>query len=196
MKNLSKFMLTAGLMLTASLALAHPGHGDVLHTHNAFLSGLMHPFMGLDHLLAMAAIGFWSMRQNNTMKSGTPLFAVGGMVLGAAIAWAGVSLAGVETGIAMSVLLAGVLIATLAKLPTAIGGTLVALFMIAHGYAHGAEMAAGSNIVTYMVGFLAATLAITFGGRALGVAMQKSDNRITRALGGVVAVIGGFMAAS
>ncbi len=195
MKNLSKFMLTAGLMLTATFALAHPGHGEVLHTHNAFLSGLMHPFMGLDHLLAMAAIGFWSMRQNNTMKRGTPLFVAGGMILGAAIAWAGVSLAGIETGIAMSVLLAGVLIATLTKLPTAIGGTLVALFMVTHGYAHGTEMAAGANIATYMIGFVAATLAITYGGRALGAAMQKSDNRITRALGGVVAIIGGVMAA-
>ena len=182
MNRLTKLLMTVGLVLTAGVAVAHPGHGE--HT-GGFLSGLLHPMMGLDHLLAMAAIGFWSMRQSAGMKRSAPLFVVGGMVGGAAIAWAGVSLAGIETGIAMSVLLAGVLIATMAKLPTAIGGSLVALFMLTHGYAHGAEM----------LGFVIATLAITFVGRGLGAAMMKADNRISRAMGGVIAVIGGVLAA-
>src|SRR5690554_2314868 len=119
MNRITKLLMTVGLMLTATLAAAHPGEGA--HTHSDFLSGLLHPMLGIDHLLAMAAIGFWSIRQNTTMKRGAPLFVVGGMVVGAGIAWGGVSLAGVETGIAMSVLLAGVLIATMAKLPTVIG---------------------------------------------------------------------------
>ena len=189
----AKLLMTIGLMLTATLAIAHPGHGETVS--NGFMSGLLHPLMGLDHLLAMGAIGFWSIRQNTTMKRGTPLFVVGGMIAGAGLAWAGVSLAGIETGIAMSVLLVGVLIATLAKLPTAVGGTLVALFMVAHGYAHGTEMTQGSSLLLYMAGFVVATLAITFVGRGLGTAMLKADNRITRALGGVVAIIGGVLAA-
>lgn len=192
MNRVTKLLMTVGLMLTASVAVAHPGHGE--HT-GGFLSGLLHPMMGLDHLLAMAAIGFWSMRQSAGMKRSAPLFVVGGMIGGAAIAWAGVSLAGIETGIAMSVLLAGVLIATMAKLPTAIGGSLVALFMLTHGYAHGAEMTAGTSLISYMLGFVIATLAITFVGRGLGAAMMKADNRITRAMGGVIAVIGGVLAA-
>lgn len=193
MNRMTKLLMTVGLMLTATVAAAHPGHGA--HTHSDFLSGLLHPMLGIDHLLAMAAIGFWSIRQNAAMKNGVPLFVVGGMVLGAALAWGGLSLAGVETGIAMSVLLAGVLIATLAKLPTAVGGTLVTLFMIAHGYAHGAEMTAGASLFSYMAGFVVATLAITFVGRRLGTLMLSADNRVTRALGGVVAVIGGVLAA-
>ena len=192
MNRVTKLLMTVGLMLTASVAVAHPGHGE--HT-GGFLSGLLHPMMGLDHLLAMAAIGFWSMRQSAGMKRSAPLFVVGGMIGGAAIAWAGVSLAGIETGIAMSVLLAGVLIATMAKLPTAIGGSLVALFMLTHGYAHGVEMTAGTSLISYMLGFVIATLAITFVGRGLGAAMMKADNRITRAMGGVIAVIGGVLAA-
>ena len=193
MNRMIQLLMTAGLMLTTTLAVAHPGDG--IHTHNDFLSGLLHPMMGFDHLLAMAAIGFWSIRQNATMKRGAPLFVVGGMVLGAAIAWGGVSLAGVETGIAMSVVLAGVLIATMAKLPTVIGGTLVALFMVTHGYAHGAEITEGASLMAYMIGFIIATLAITFVGRGLGTLMLRADNRITRTLGGVVAVIGGVLAA-
>lgn len=194
MNKMTKLLMTVGLMLTATAASAHPGHG-VLHTHNDFLSGLLHPMTGLDHLLAMAAIGFWSIRQSTAMKNGTPLFVVGGMMAGAALAWGGLSLVGVEIGIAMSVLLAGILIATMAKLPTAVGGTLVALFMITHGYAHGTEMTAGASLMSYMAGFVIATLAITFVGRSLGTVMLKADNRITRALGGVVAVIGGVLAA-
>jgi len=58
------------------------------------------------------------------------------MVLGAGIAWGGLSLPGVETRIAPSVLLAGILIATMTKLPTAVGGSLVAAFMVFHGFAH------------------------------------------------------------
>lgn len=194
MKIMTKLLMALGLMLTATAAIAHPGHGA--HVHSDFLSGLLHPMMGLDHLLAMAAIGFWSIRQSTAMKNGAPLFVVAGMILGSAIAWAGVSLTGVETGIAMSVLLAGVLIATMAKLPTAVGGTLVALFMVTHGYAHGAEMTAGASLVSYMAGFVLATLAITFAGRGLGALMLKADNRVSRALGGVVAVIGGVLAAA
>ena len=193
MNRMTKLLMTVTLMLTATVAAAHPGDG--LHIHSGFLSGLLHPMLGIDHLLAMAAIGFWSIRQSAGMKRSAPLFVVGGMVVGAAIAWGGISLAGVETGIAMSVLLAGVLIATMAKLPTAVGGTLVALFMVAHGYAHGAEMTAGSSLLLYMAGFVIATLAITFVGRGLGTVMLKADNRITRALGGVIAVIGGVLAA-
>lgn len=193
MNTMTKLLMTAGLMLTATVAAAHPGHG--VQNHSDFISGLLHPVMGIDHLLAMAAIGFWSIRQSTAMKRGAPLFVVGGMVAGAAIAWAGISLAGVETGIAMTVLLAGVLIATMAKLPTAVGGTLVALFMVTHGYAHGAEMAEGASLMSYMAGFVIATLAITFVGRGLGAVMLKADNRISRALGGVVAVIGGMLAA-
>lgn len=193
MNKMTKLLMASGLMLTATMAVAHPGHG--LHTHNDFLSGLLHPMLGIDHLLAMAAIGFWSIRQGTGMQRGAPLFVVGGMLVGAAIAWSGISLAGVETGIAMSVLLAGVLIATLAKLPTLIGGALVTLFMITHGYAHGAEMTEGASLLAYMLGFVLTTLAITFAGRGLGSLMLKADNRITRALGGVVAVIGGILAA-
>lgn len=195
MRTVTKLLMTTGLMLTATAALAHPGHGTDIHS--GFLSGLLHPLMGFDHLLAMAAIGFWSMRQSTAMKRGTPLFVVGGMVVGAAIALAGINLAGVETGIALSVLLVGVLIATLAKLPTAVGGTLVALFMIAHGYAHGAEMAAGTGLLSYMTGFLVATLAITFAGRGLGALLikTKTDSRVSQALGGMIAVIGGVLAA-
>ncbi len=188
MKRLTKILATAGLMLTATTALAHPGH-----TEGGFTSGLLHPMLGLDHLLAMAAIGFWSVRQSKLMKNATPAFVVGGMILGAVLAWGGLSLPGVETGITFSVLLAGILIATLAKLPTVVGGSLVAAFMVFHGFAHGAEMPEGATLVAYLTGFSIATLLITFVGRGLGVLMLKADSRFSRGVGGVLAVAGAYL---
>ncbi|MDS1311491.1 HupE/UreJ family protein [Marinobacter xiaoshiensis] len=191
MKLTAKLLTAAALLAASASAMAHPGHAE-----GGFISGLLHPMLGLDHLLAMAAIGFWSVRQSATLKNSTPLFVIGGMILGAGIAWAGFSLPGVETGIALSVLLAGILIATMAKLPTAVGGTLVAAFMVFHGFAHGTEMPAGAALVAYLAGFSIATLALTFVGRGLGALMQKTDNRFGRVLGGVVAATGAFLAAA
>ncbi|MBU2873563.1 HupE/UreJ family protein [Marinobacter salexigens] len=190
MKLTAKLLTAAALLTAFASAMAHPGHAE-----GGFTSGLLHPMLGLDHLLAMAAIGFWSVRQNKLMKNATPAFVIGGMILGAALAWGGLSLPGVETGIALSVLLAGILIATMAKLPTAVGGTLVAAFMVFHGFAHGTEMPAGSALVAYLTGFSIGTLALTFVGRGLGALMQKADNRFGRWLGGVVAAIGAVLAA-
>ncbi|WP_420389365.1 HupE/UreJ family protein [Marinobacter sp.] len=194
MNQTTKLLMAAGLLLTATTAAAHTGHGA--HAENGFLSGLLHPMLGLDHLLAMAAIGFWSVRQSNTMKQITPLFVIGGMVLGAGIAWGGMSLPGVETGITFSVLVAGILIATLAKLPTAVGGALVGAFMLFHGFAHGAEMPAGATLAAYLAGFSIATLAITLVGRGLGSLMLKADSRFSRGVGGVLAVAGAYLTAA
>lgn len=184
----SKLLATVALLTASATAMAHPGHAE-----GSFASGLLHPMLGLDHLLAMAAIGFWSVRQRRALKNATPALALAGMILGAALAWGGLSLPGVETGITASVLIAGILIATLAKLPTAVGGTLVGAFMLFHGFAHGAEMPEGATLVAYMTGFSIATLAITLAGRGLGTLMLKADNRFSQALGGVLAVAGAYL---
>ena len=191
MKLASKLLTAAALLTASATAMAHPGHAE-----GGFTSGLLHPMLGLDHLLAMAAIGFWSLRQSATMKNATPLFAIGGMILGALLAVGGLNLPGVETGISLSVLVAGVLIATMTKLPTAVGGTLVAAFMVFHGFAHGTEMPAGAALASYLAGFTIATLALTFAGRGLGALMQKTDHRYGRVLGGAVAATGAFLAAA
>lgn len=192
MKAITRLLITSGLMITATAASAHPGHD----AGTGFISGLLHPMLGLDHLLAMAAIGFWSVRQNKLMKNATPAFVIGGMISGAALAWGGLNVPGVETGITFSVLVAGILIATLAKLPTAVGGTLVGAFMLFHGFAHGAEMPEGATLVAYLTGFSIATLAITLVGRGLGSLMLKADSRFSRGVGGVLAVAGAYLAAA
>ncbi|GGX92674.1 protein hupE [Litchfieldella qijiaojingensis] len=178
------------LLMMAGMAFAHPGHEH----ESGFASGLAHPLLGLDHLLAMAAIGIWSIRQSTPMRRGAPWLAAGGMLLGAGLAWGGLAMPGVETGIALSVLLAGVLITALVKLPAALGGALIVAFMLFHGHAHGSELPPGASMLAYLAGFTLATLAITYVGRALGDALMAKENRILRMLGAMIAVAGGVFA--
>ena len=75
------------------------------------------------------------------------------------------------------------------------GGTLVAAFMVFHGFAHGAEIPAGAHFMAYMAGFGLATLAIAFAGRGFGALLMKSDNRVSQAVGVALAVTGAFFTA-
>ncbi|MGM8850227.1 HupE/UreJ family protein [Salinicola halophyticus] len=179
-------------LLVASAALAHPG--PLPHTHGgSFFAGLMHPLSGLDHLLAMLAIGLWSCRQAPALRRAMPLLIALGMVAGAGLAWAGVPLLGVEFGIASSVLLAGVLLASLVKLPSALGGSLVFAFILLHGHAHGSELAPGASAALYALGFVIASVAITLAGRFTGNWLMKRDSRWLRGIGAAIAAAGGAL---
>ncbi|WP_353981740.1 HupE/UreJ family protein [Salinicola endophyticus] len=179
-------------LLLASAAYAHPG--QLPHTHGgSFLAGLMHPLTGLDHLLAMLAIGLWSCRQAPTLRRAMPALIALGMVCGAGLAWAGVPLLGVEFGIASSVLLAGVLLATLVKLPSAVGGTLVFAFILLHGHAHGSELAPGASALLYALGFVVTSVAITLVGRHAGAWLAQRDSRWLRGIGAAIAAAGGAL---
>ncbi|PMR72648.1 HupE/UreJ family protein [Billgrantia endophytica] len=179
------------LLLMAGVAMAHPGHH---HPENGFAAGVTHPLLGIDHLLAMLAIGIWSLRQPRSLSMGTPLLAAGGMLLGAGLAWGGLALPGVEFGIAMSVLLAGVLIAALVKVPAAVGAGVVVLFMLFHGHAHGNEMPHGASMLAYLAGFTLATLTITLAGRLAGAWLMARESRLLRGLGVAIAAAGAFFA--
>ncbi|NRB54377.1 MAG: HupE/UreJ family protein [Salinicola sp.] len=180
------------VLLVASAAMAHPG--ALPHTHGgSFVAGLMHPLSGLDHLLAMLAIGLWSCRQSSTLRRAMPLLIALGMVAGAGLAWAGIPLLGVEFGIASSVLLAGVMLACLVKLPTAVGGTLVFAFILLHGHAHGSELAPGASAALYALGFVIASVAITVVGRLAGNWLMQRDSRWLRGIGAAIAAVGGTL---
>ncbi|TDX32722.1 urease accessory protein [Modicisalibacter xianhensis] len=182
------------ITLAAMSAFAHPGHDGA--GHGGFQAGLLHPMLGVDHLLAMLAIGLWSVRQQGSLRRYMPGLMLAGMWGGAALAWNGLALPGVETGIALSVLLAGVLVAMLTRLPGMLGGGLVAAFMLFHGHAHGSELPAGASLLTYLIGFSLATVAIAVVGKGFGALLQRCETRWVRALGTTIAAIGGAFALS
>jgi urease accessory protein len=160
MKRIAKIFVPAvTLALVSTAAVAHPQAGA--HAHG-FLDGFAHPFTGLDHLLAMVAVGVWSARQSNARWL-PPTF-VGMVMVGMWSGAAGLAIPGLETGIALTVAVMGLLIALAARLPAAAGAAMVGAFALLHGNAHGLELPAASSAA----GLLAASTLLVYGGRLLG----------------------------
>lgn len=152
MKHSRAIALTA-LCLFAGAASAHTGN----HVVTGFTSGLTHPLLGLDHLLAMIGIGLWAAQQGGRVLWAVPAAFVGAMLLGGGMSLAGVSLPHVETGIAASVLVLGLLIATRQQWAVKTGMAIAAGFALFHGYAHGLEMPQAASPALYALGFVLAT---------------------------------------
>ena len=153
----------------AALAQAHPGHGA-----GGFASGLAHPLHGLDHLLAMVAVGLWAAQLGGRAQWLVPASFVGVMALGGALGMAGVGLPFAGQGILASVLILGVLIAAAVRLPLAVSMGIVGFFALCHGHAHGAEMPVNAVGAVHALGFAMATALLHGGGLGLGVLMQRT----------------------
>ena len=173
----------------SGLALAHPGHESA-----SFLSGFSHPLGGLDHLLAMLAVGLYAAQQAARARWSLPLGFVLAMLLGAGLGAFGLGLPAVETGIATSVLVLGLLIAFAIRLPLAASLPLVALFALFHGHAHHAEMGTAS-LLTYAAGFALATACLHAAGFMLARWLPQSPAGLAakRIAGACVAAIGGVL---
>lgn len=155
-------LFTAALLLVPAAALAHPGHGA-----SGLGAGLAHPLLGLDHLLAMAGIGFWAAWRRGGREAG----AIGAAFLVAMLVGFGIGLgqapaAMVEFGIVGSVLVTGALVLGARRLPMPAAAALAALFALCHGHAHGVEMAAGLSALQFGVGFAFASAALLGAGAA------------------------------
>lgn len=181
MKNDRTIALTA-LCLFAGTASAHTGS----HTVTGFVSGLTHPMLGLDHLLAMVAIGLWAAQQGGRALWAVPAAFVGAMGMSGGLAWAGLSLPYVETGIAASVLVLGLLIATQRQWAVTVGMAIAAGFALFHGYAHGLEMPQATSPALYALGFVLATLGL----HGLGMAGSLIGRRAVQVTGAGIAVTG------
>lgn len=181
-------VIVAGL--AAMPALAHPG----AHHAADFSTGILHPLTGWDHLLAMLAVGIWAAQQRRLAWSMLAVFPAA-MVLGALLPFAGHALPAVESGIAASVLVLGLMVAFAVRLPAPAGAAMVGLFALFHGYAHGVELPAGASAAAYGSGFLIATLGLHLAGAAGSTAMQKLQAAAVRAAGAAVAVSGAWMLA-
>lgn len=188
-KHISRWPLALAALVSSGAAMAHPGHAD------GALAGLAHPFTGLDHLLAMVAVGVWAAQLDGRAKWFVPASFVALMAASAGMAMAGVQLPMVEGGIAASVLVMGLLIAFSVKMPAVLGAAMVGLFAVFHGYAHGSEMPAMSTAWQYGLGFVAATAVLHAVGLGLGAGLRRQAQWM-RASGVLVAASGAWMLAS
>ncbi|NQD91584.1 HupE/UreJ family protein [Pseudomonas sp. CrR25] len=188
--NLRLPLFALALLASPTLAFAHPGHAQP-----GLLAGLSHPLQGLDHLLAMLAVGLWAAQQVGVARWALPLAFLASMLLGGLLGFAGLQLPLLETGIASSVLALGVLVAVAVRLPLAIALGLTVLFALSHGVAHGLELPALASPWAYAGGFLAATAALHGAGYALVRGLPPAAAPLVRLAGVASALTGAWLLA-
>ncbi|SDI09923.1 urease accessory protein [Pseudomonas benzenivorans] len=188
--NLRQSLFALALLLSPTLAFAHAGHD-----HSGLLSGLAHPLLGLDHLLAMLAVGLWAAQQSGAARWAVPLGFVGSMLLGGLFGFGGVQLPLLETAIASSLLALGLLVAVAARLPLAIALGLTGLFGLSHGLAHGLELPAQASPWAYAGGFVIATAALHAAGYALVHGLPQAAAPLVRLAGAASALSGACLLA-
>lgn len=171
------------LCLLAGTASAHTGDHA---TATGFSGGLAHPLSGLDHVLAMLAIGLWAAQQGGRALWAIPAAFVGAMALGGGLALSGLSLPQVETGIAASVLVLGLLIAIRRQWAVTAGMAIAAAFALFHGYAHGLEMPQAASPALYALGFVLATAFL----HGTGIAGSLVGRRAIQLVGAGIAATG------
>lgn len=169
-------------------AAASPAAAHVDPVAHGSLAGIARPFMGLDHVIAMVAVGLWAVAMGGRAMIALPGAFVGAMVAGFGLALWGVTLPVVEPMIAASVVALGVAVALAARLDMRFGVGIVALFGLFHGAAHGAELG-GAGALAFGAGFVVATVALHLAGMGLGAVIARSTAAM-RVAGAVTAVAG------
>jgi len=174
--------------LVPSLAFAHVGVSPI----HDLMHGLAHPLTGIDHVLAMLAVGVFAANLGGRALWAVPLSFMGCMLLGGALGMLSVPVPHVEVGIALSLVGLGIAVAMKWDLPVVAAMALAGLFAVFHGHAHGTEMLLDAAGVTYAAGFVTATGFLHVAGIGLGLALGglRSSRRIAQFSGAAVAVAG------
>ncbi|WP_088344792.1 MULTISPECIES: HupE/UreJ family protein [Rhodomicrobium] len=184
---LLRLSLAAAALLLPTAASAHVGVG---HTHG-FTHGFAHPIGGLDHVLAMVAVGLFAASLGGRALWAVPATFVAVMAAGGALGIAGAGVPYVEFGIALSVVILGLAVAMQWKLPVMLAMLLVATFAVFHGHAHGTEMPLDASGAAYAAGFMLATALLHIAGIALGVGIQRLGSaRMTQVGGAAISLAG------
>jgi urease accessory protein len=173
----------------AQVAEAHVNRGEAV----SFLSGFKHPISGLDHVVAMVAVGLWGAQLGApaiwTLPVAFPLV----MAFGGMLGLLGVPLPGTEFGIAASAIMLGAAVMLRLRPPLAVAALLVGFFAIFHGYAHGSELPPGENGLLYSLGFVIATGCLHAVGITIGLVNRGTwGQRAVRFAGAAIAVTGVF----
>jgi urease accessory protein len=179
---------TLGILLAAALpAAAHPGHVPM----SGFAAGIEHPLSGMDHLLAMIAVGLWAGLCGGRREWLWPATFVASMLAGSVIGVFATPKLPVEPAILASVMVLGLATALSSRVPTVLGGLVIAVFGMAHGYAHGIEMPHTAHGLDFAAGFALATATL----HMMGVLAATSFRRlrldlVTRFAGVGIAIAG------
>lgn len=149
------------LLAVSETAWAHTGHGA-----SGLAAGLIHPMAGLDHVLAMLAVGVWAAMQPASRSWQGPMVFIALLAAGAGMGLADINLPFVEPGIVASVALLGAMIVAGRTLPTGVGLAMIGAFAVLHGHAHGTE--AVGEVAPYIAGFMVASAVLHLAGYLYG----------------------------
>ena len=157
----------------AAIAIASPAfaHTD-LSAHGSALAGLAHPLMGSDHLLAILAVGVLAGTQGRAALWALPAAFVAAMAAGIGMGYAGAAVPFTEPLILLSLLVLALLVGWTARLPLGVMTSLVALFGLAHGSAHGLELGSASAL-PFSLGVLSATALLHAAGICAGTVLTR-----------------------
>ena len=180
--------LIAGVWLAtlSSLAQAHPGHG----LESAY-AGFIHPLSGWDHLLVMLAVGLWAGKLGGNARWQLPATFMLLMTAGAVLGLYSLTLSGVETAIAATVMAMGLLIAFSLPITPALRIGLIGLFALMHGMAHGTELS--NHGLQALAGMLLATGLLHGLGVLLGSLRFKAAQSVQGTAGWLIMMAGSYL---
>ena len=183
--------LRRSLFALLAVAIATPAFAHQGHLVGGFASGLAHPLLGPDHVVAMVAVGLWAAFAGRPSVWILPLTFPIVMAIGGALGMAGMALPHVETAIALSAVVLGALIAFSVRVPIWAAVGIVGTFALFHGHAHGTELPGAADPVTYALGFLLATCLLHLAGIGLGRLSRWPAGRLAvRSVGATIASAG------
>lgn len=180
------------IIILTTILLPTPAFAHTMGSDGSFLSGLTHPVLGFDHLLAMLSVGILSAQMGGRAIWTVPSTFVAVMAVGAMIGTRNINVPGVEYGIAISVLVLGIALALEKKLPQVWAMLFVGFFALFHGHAHGTEMPTIVTPIIYATGFLSGTAGIHIAGVLIGIVSGKTatGSATLRYIGAGIAGIG------
>ena len=188
--RLSAPIAAFAVALAPAIASAHTGIGAT----TGFLHGFWHPIGGIDHVLAMVAVGLFAAQLGGRALWAVPATFVAIMAAGGTLGMAGVALPAVEVGIALSVLVLGLVVLAGRRWPLGLAMALVAVFAVFHGHAHGSEMPVDASGLSYGLGFMLATALLHLAGIGLGIGLGRlaatEGGRLIQASGAAIALAG------
>jgi urease accessory protein len=177
----------AALLLAAGTASAHVESGLV----GGFFSGFLHPILGWDHVVAMVAVGLWGAFLGAPALWVLPVVFPLVMAVGGVLGVLGVPIPAVETGIALSAIVLGAMVAFAARPPLIVAALIVGAFAIFHGHAHGTELPAAANPLAFSLGFVLATGLLHLCGIGFGLLVRWPAGRVgVRAAGTFISLVG------
>ena len=176
-------------LLSISTAFAH---SDAATLQGGFSSGFMHPMSGLDHVVAMVAVGLWGAFLGKPAIWILPIVFPLVMAFGGALGVIGVDIPHVEIGIALSGLILGLAVAFAVRPPIWVAAILVGAFAIFHGHAHGTELPNAANPLIFSIGFVTGTGLLHLAGIALGELTRWPWGKIAVRVGGAMIALSGL----